>query len=523
MNLPVEKIKPNPWNPRESFQDQAMKELIESIRKFGVLQPICVRPHPSEKGNFQIVYGQRRWFACKTLGLQTIPVKEPIRSLSDEEVIDLMGDENIKRRAYSPVELARYFETRNKVFGETQKSIAKRFGVNSTSVSRVQQLVRLPKEVKSKVSWGVGAPGGARLANMGRGPITVEHARQILRLPTVQTQLKLAEKIENKDLTVAQTKRFVNESLGLQQPTSVRWTRLNCEITNSLGNNRIRWFNKTPPDIVCPHFWELVWAIGCPYKCSWCYLQGTFYGDTTPRFFDRHELKDQIMNFFGEIEHLSDRSFVLNTGELADSLMGEFGKEPFSKFVIELFQRQNKHKVLFLTKTTNVKNLLDLNLHTQAIVSFSLNADLVANRWEKGAPSVSDRIEAAKKVYETGYETRVRIDPMVPIIDWQTHYKDLVDEIFDNFVPERITLGTLRGLAKTIRFSKEKSWVNYLSEKTGWGKKMRSNLRFSMYSTIIKYLKEEKGYANFAICKETRDMWQSLGLDWTSCKCNCIL
>lgn len=328
MEVSIEKIKPNTWNPRESYQDGAMNELIESIQKFGVLQPICVRPHPNEKGHYQIVYGQRRWFASKTLGLRTIPVMEPIRALSDKEVIDMMGDENIKRQAYSPVELAKYFEVRNKVFGETQESIAKRFGVDSTSVSRVQQLVRLPDEIKPKVSWGVGAPGGAKLASMGRGPVTIEHARQILRLPIKRVQIELAEEIEKKDLTVIQTKRLVDEALGLELRPSVKWTRLDCGVTNNLGNNRIRWFNKTPSDIVCPHFWELVWATGCPYKCAWCYLQGTFYGDVTPKFFGRSELKEQLVSFLSEIEHLSDRSFVLNTGELADSLMGEFGEDP---------------------------------------------------------------------------------------------------------------------------------------------------------------------------------------------------
>jgi len=154
VEVPVERIEPNPWNPRAIAQDEAMKELLESIRKFGVLQPICVRPHPTKKEKYEIVYGHRRWLACKTLGIKTIPVNEPIRPLSDKEVIDMMGDENIRRQAYSPVELAKYFELRNKIFGETQESIAQRFGVEKSSVSRVQQLVRLPEEIKPKVSWG---------------------------------------------------------------------------------------------------------------------------------------------------------------------------------------------------------------------------------------------------------------------------------------------------------------------------------------------------------------------------------
>jgi len=522
VEVPVERIEPNPWNPRAIAQDEAMKELLESIRKFGVLQPICVRPHPTKKEKYEIVYGHRRWLACKTLGIKTIPVNEPIRPLSDKEVIDMMGDENIRRQAYSPVELAKYFELRNKIFGETQESIAQRFGVEKSSVSRVQQLVRLPEEIKPKVSWGIGAPGGAKLANMGSSSVTVEHARQILRVPDKQAQIQLAEEIEKNNFTVIQTKRLVDETLGIEPSHSVEWTRLNCEVTNNLGNSRIRWFNKTPSDIVCPHFWELIWATGCPYSCAWCYLQGTFYGNVKPKFYDKPELKEQIVDFFDEMENLTDRSFVLNTGELADSLMGESQPEPFSRFVIELFEKQRKHKVLFLTKSTNIENLLRINSHRQVIVSFSINADPVAKKWEKGAPTVADRIEAARKVSDAGYETRIRIDPMVPVPDWQAQYQILLEKIFDAFVPQCITLGTLRGLAKTIRFCKDSSWAAYLSEESGWGKKIGSDLRYSMYSNVINYLKEEKNYAKVAICKETKDMWQKLGMNWSNCHCNCV-
>ncbi len=122
MEIEIEKIEPNPWNPRTTFEDLAMEELIDSIKRFGIMQPICVRPHPSGKGKYQIVYGQRRWIACKKLKLKTIPVKEPIVSISDKEAIDMMGDENIKRQAYSPVELAKYFETRRKILGESSTS-----------------------------------------------------------------------------------------------------------------------------------------------------------------------------------------------------------------------------------------------------------------------------------------------------------------------------------------------------------------------------------------------------------------
>ncbi len=253
-------------------------------------------------------------------------------------------------------------------------------------------------------------------------------------------------------------------------------------------------FNKTPrpknsTDVVCPHFLELKWAYGCPFDCSWCYLKGTF------RF--RPNGKEPVIKNYEKIE-LHTKAFmeevktpeILNTGEIADSLMNENSERPFSKFIIPLFETQKFHNVLFLTKSHNVKNLLEIEPHNQAIISFSLNAIPVAKKWEK-APSVLKRIEAAKKVYRAGYEVRVRIDPMVPIDSWRVCYLKLVDLIFEKFIPERITLGSLRGLQSTINGCVDRSWVNYLTESSNWGKKIDFSARFNMYSEVIGYLKSK--------------------------------
>jgi ParB family chromosome partitioning protein len=214
MDIPIESIEPNPWNPRTTFEDMAMQELVDSIKRFGVLQPICVRPHPTKKGKYQIVYGQRRWVACKKLGLKTIPVKEPITPISDKDAIDMMGDENIKRQAYSPVELAKYIEIRRKVLGETSREIAERYGVDESHIRHIAQLERLPEEIKSKVSWGT--PAFSR-ESWVKPTITVEHARQILRVPQKGKQIRLFKKIEQKGLTVSQLRKEVEKELGIKR------------------------------------------------------------------------------------------------------------------------------------------------------------------------------------------------------------------------------------------------------------------------------------------------------------------
>jgi spore photoproduct lyase len=284
-------------------------------------------------------------------------------------------------------------------------------------------------------------------------------------------------------------------------------------------------FNKTPSpqkseDVICPHFVELKWAYGCPYDCAWCYLKGTFRfhpSKTLPVVKPYEKIELHTRKFLEEVKTPE----ILNTGEIADSLMHENGKLAFSKLIIPIFESQKLHKVLFLTKSSNVKNLLEIEPHNQVIISFTLNAIPVAEKWEKASP-VLKRIEAAKKVFDTGYEVRVRIDPIVPIEDWSKHYLELLDIIFDNLVPERITLGSLRGLQSTINGCTDKSWIKYLKESSNWGKKVDFGTRYDVYSGIIHELKTKYNFDKVALCKETMQIWNSLKMDYRKIKCNCV-
>jgi len=291
-------------------------------------------------------------------------------------------------------------------------------------------------------------------------------------------------------------------------------------------------FDKTPPpkkptDVVCPHFLELKWANGCYFDCAWCYLQGTYrfhpeWKNGKPHIKDFKLIESQLEAF---VSKNGTRPEILNSGELSDSLLAEKEDVPFSKFIVEVldkYDKERKHKVLFLTKSSYVKNILDIKRPDRIIMSFSLNASTVAKRWEH-APTVEARIKAAKKVYDAGYITRVRIDPMMPIKNWERHYANLIDYIFSNFKPERITLGSLRGLQSTINAAKDKSWVVYLKEKSNWGKKIPLGTRYKMYSTAINYLRDEYNYKRVALCKETIEIWEKLGMDYREIRCNCIL
>lgn len=288
----------------------------------------------------------------------------------------------------------------------------------------------------------------------------------------------------------------------------------------------IKLFDKTPfpeqeTDVVCPHFLELKWANGCRFNCNWCYLNGTFRfrpNGKKPYLKDKNKIIEHVKTF---LEHIN-RPSILNSGELSDSLVFEGSNFSLTKNIIPLFKEQKKHKLLILTKSDNIGDLIKSDSQKQVIVSFTINAYPVSQRWEDKAPHPKERLKAAKKLSDAGYPVRLRIDPMVPVGGWGVEYTKLVDRIFNKFVPERITFGSLRGLQSTINNSKNKSWVEYLDEASNWGKKVNFEKRAKMYILMIKYLKERYNYKKIALCKETIAMWSKVGLDYKKIKCNCI-
>ena len=285
------------------------------------------------------------------------------------------------------------------------------------------------------------------------------------------------------------------------------------------------YFRKTPESIVCPHFWELRWAYGCPYDCAYCYLRGTFYGNKSPRYVDLNEILPTLDYAF------KDRSLepsIFNSGELADSLMNPRIMEK----IADKFEEQNRHKLLLLTKGINDLSkigFLTEKPRKQTIFSLSLNAHKVWNLWEHLTPSPEKRIEIAKMAMEAGYEVRVRIDPIFPIANLKSHYEELIYTIFSELpsYPDRITLGTPRGLAKTLRFAKDKSWERIAftdnPERTGWGKKAPAPLRKEIYFFFYDKL-TNLGFdkSRIAMCKETKSMWKELGMNHNLCRCNCV-
>jgi spore photoproduct lyase len=285
----------------------------------------------------------------------------------------------------------------------------------------------------------------------------------------------------------------------------------------------IVYFSKTPFDIVCPHFWELRWAFGCPFDCAYCYLQGTGRGNKNPKYRPINKVIKAIDKAFKH-EYFLQHPSIFNSGELSDSLMNPNSMKQIADF----FETQNKHKLLLLTKSDKVEWLAK-EPRKQTIASFSLNATEVWRRWEKRTSSPQQRINAAKELIKSGYEVRIRIDPIFSIENWKMHYEDLIYSILSELPsnPSRITLGTPRGLSKTLIFAKDRSWEKIAftenPEYSGWGKKAPPSLRKEIYTFFFdKLMTLGFDQTKIALCKETKSMWKEMGLDHAKCRCNCV-
>ena len=157
--LPVAYLTPNPYQPRQRFDEDALAELTASIREKGLLQPILVRP-VGDTGSYEIVAGERRWRAAQTVGLHEVPVV--IRELSDGQALELAIVENVQRRDLSPVEEARGYRRLMDDFSHTQEAVAEMVGKSRSHIANLLRLLGLPRPVLELIDGGQLSMGHAR-------------------------------------------------------------------------------------------------------------------------------------------------------------------------------------------------------------------------------------------------------------------------------------------------------------------------------------------------------------------------
>lgn len=264
-------------------------------------------------------------------------------------------------------------------------------------------------------------------------------------------------------------------------------------------------------DDECRGFWRLALGNGCHLGCSYCFLSGTFPYLTKPVIYnDEPDMRERIGHWLEKDGHL-----VLNTGELSDGLAFD-DVTGFSTWSVPLFEEQDRHTLLFLTKTTQIENLLGVakGLDRQiknTIVSWSINAPSVSEKYEGIAPSTRARILAAAVLKEAGYRVRLRIDPLVPVPDWQRAYSELLP-LVERVNPERITIGSLRFLPRTAQIVKSQTpeLVKFTSQ-LGRGRwRIPLETRVLMYMWMAEQLKPLG--IPVALCKEPEEVRSLVGL-----------
>lgn len=175
--IPIEMIKPNPDQPRRTFDPEALEDLAASIREKGIIQPLIVRPSPKSEGQFEIVAGERRWRAAQMAKLHAVPAL--IRDFDDTEVLEVAIIENVQRADLNPVEEAAGYNQLMDKFGHTQERLATALGKSRSHIANSVRLLTLPDEVQSYVRDGKLSAGHARTLVTADDPVAL--AKQIIK------------------------------------------------------------------------------------------------------------------------------------------------------------------------------------------------------------------------------------------------------------------------------------------------------------------------------------------------------
>jgi ParB family chromosome partitioning protein len=188
--IPLKQIVANPQQPRHIFDEEALGELINSIKEHGILQPLVVSQIAHDK--FEIIVGERRFRAAKEMGLETVPVI--VRSVNDQQKLELALIENIQRANLNPIEEAKGYKRLTDEFDLTHEQIAKKTGKSRSQITNMIRLLDLPVRIQDALIVG---------------EITIGHAKIIASLPSEIEQIELFKSIIRKNLNVRETERSI--------------------------------------------------------------------------------------------------------------------------------------------------------------------------------------------------------------------------------------------------------------------------------------------------------------------------
>ena len=192
IEIDLDAIVENPYQPRTNFNEESLRELASSIRELGVIQPITVRK--LEGNQFQLVSGERRFRASRSIGLKTIPAY--IRIANDKEMLEMALVENIQRKDLDPIEVALSFQQLINVIKLTQEELSIRVGKNRSTVTNFLRLLKLDPIIQTGIRDGF---------------LTMGHGRALINVSSLETQIDIYQKILKDKLSVRQTEQLVKK------------------------------------------------------------------------------------------------------------------------------------------------------------------------------------------------------------------------------------------------------------------------------------------------------------------------
>ncbi|NNK71995.1 MAG: ParB/RepB/Spo0J family partition protein, partial [Flavobacteriaceae bacterium] len=195
IELEIDRIEVNPFQPRTQFNEETLRELASSIKELGVIQPITVRKIGFNK--FQLVSGERRFRASKMIGLTSIPAY--VRIANDQETLEMALVENIQRQDLDPIEIALSYQRLINDIDLTQEQLSERVGKNRSTIANYLRLLKLDPIIQT---------------GMRDGFITMGHGRALINLQDQQSQLDIYEIILKKKLSVRETEQLVRQFRG---------------------------------------------------------------------------------------------------------------------------------------------------------------------------------------------------------------------------------------------------------------------------------------------------------------------
>ncbi len=242
--IALDDILPNPWQPRRDAENRAIDELAQSVREHGILQPLLVSSRPD--GQYQLIAGERRWWAAKRAGLQRVPVV--VREVTPEQALALALVENIQRADLNPLEEASAYRRLVDEFGLTQEQLAARVGKNRVTITNALRLLSLPLEVREALA---------------EGSISEGHARAMLQVQDAPGQLLLLRLTIERQLSVRQTeemaRRLAADLAGQgrrpRRSKSAETVAIESRIMQSLGT-KVELFHSRRGGRVVIHFYS---------------------------------------------------------------------------------------------------------------------------------------------------------------------------------------------------------------------------------------------------------------------------